>query len=90
VGHQAILTSLDGLTWTVQRNSMDRLTQVAWTGTQFVATGDVGGATVLTSEDGEIWTSQRSISGFYQGIASDGNRTVFVTPWGGILTNDTL
>ena len=90
VGHQAILTSLDGLTWTVQRNSMDRLTQVAWTGTQFVATGDVGGATVLTSEDGETWTSQRSISGFYQGIASDGNRTVFVTPWGGILTNDTL
>ncbi len=90
VGHQAILTSLDGLTWTVQRNSMDRLTQVTWTGTQFVATGDIGGATVLTSQDGETWTSERSVSGFYQGVASDGNRTVFVTAWGGIVTNDTL
>ena len=74
----------------MQRNSMDRLSQVTWTGTQFVATGDIGGATVLTSQDGETWTSERSVSGFYHGVASDGNRTVFVTAWGGVVTNDTL
>lgn len=90
VGHQAILTSFDGLTWTVRSNGMDWLTQVAWTGTQFVATGDVGSATVLTSDDGVTWTSARSISGFYQGVASNGTRTIFVTAWGGIVINDTL
>jgi hypothetical protein len=90
VGHRVILTSDDGLTWTVRSEEINDMTEVAWSGTQFVISGAIGSSAVLTSLDGAAWTSQRSISGFYTGMASDSNRTVFVTAWGGIITNSAL
>jgi hypothetical protein len=94
VGYRSIRSSPDGLAWTTQYGGIDGpidgLAEIVWTGSQFVAAGDVGSANVFTSPDGVTWTSQRSISGFYTGIASDGNQVVVVNPWGGILTNDAL
>lgn len=88
VGYQAILTSPDGLTWTLRSNNTNNLTNVGWTGSQYVAVGQ--NTSIFTSPDGMTWSSQRSIHGYYSGVASNGNRVVFVAPFGQIIANDAL
>lgn len=56
VGHDAaayyVMSSADGLSWTVERTGAGSLSAVHWTGVEFVAVG----TSVLRSPDGQSWT----------------------------------
>lgn len=81
-----ILTSPDGARWTerTSRDSGDALSDVAWSGDQFVA---VGFSTILTSRDAVTWSARAvPVPGpGFQAIAWGGSQ--FVVLGGGILTS---
>jgi hypothetical protein len=54
----AVLTSPDGIAWTIQDAGLlyECLNGVTWTGAEFVAVGTT--STVITSADGVVWTAQ--------------------------------
>lgn len=82
---QTILTSADGVQWTLQSSvSSDVLKSVIWSGQQFVA---VGGASILTSPDGTAWT-KRTVSGSgFNNIAWSGTLYVATGPYNGVFTS---
>ncbi|MBK1645944.1 hypothetical protein CKO25_15060 [Thiocapsa imhoffii] len=71
-----ILTSLDGIQWTLAVSGTRRdLNQVIWTGSQFVVVGRQGA--ILTSPDGQSWTERlSSVQGDLQSVAWNGERFV--------------
>lgn len=87
----AILTSLDGVTWTLLppppsyfTNSF--LNSVVWTGAQFVAVGFSG--IIFTSPDGMTWTQQASgVANPLYGIAWSGMQLVMTGMNDTILTS---
>ncbi len=82
VGQNTIATSTDGMTWSY-RNTNASVSEVTWSGGEFIAAGY--GADILTSPDGTTWSASRTLSGFFQGMASDGTTSVFVNYQGHIL-----
>jgi len=56
----AVLTSPDGIAWTVRDAGLqdDCLYGVTWTGAEFVAVGGGTAGRVVTSADGMVWTAQ--------------------------------
>lgn len=73
--------------WSVRNTGVrDTLTDVIWTGEEFVAVG--GGGTVVTSPDGDSWTSYASgTSARLQAIASTGSQLVAVGSKDTIITS---
>ena len=75
-----IMTSTDGVSWTVQKSGVEKyehskdLTDVIWTGTQFVATGIRG--VILTSPDGVNWTviDFNTSTGFFNTVNWNGSQ----------------
>jgi hypothetical protein len=82
-----ILTSSDGVAWTLQNSgTMNWLWAVTYANNTFVAVGDNG--TILTSLDGLTWASQSSgISGCLYGVTYGKNTFVAVGDPGRILTS---
>jgi hypothetical protein len=86
----AILTSPDGIAWTVRRtsNPVTTLQNVIWTGTQFVAVGY--GGLIVTSPDGSAWTQRTSgVTGSLNGVAWTGSQLVAVGATGTTVLNST-
>lgn len=80
VGQGTIFTSPDAVTWTERPAGISPpLSDVTWTGSQFVAVGGVG--TILTSPTGSAWTT-RSIPSVtnptFNGVVASGTRIVAV------------
>lgn len=77
-----IMTSTDGVSWTVQKSGVEKyryrktLTDVVWTGTQFVVTGTRG--VILTSPDGVDWSviNFNTTTGFFNAINWNGSQLV--------------
>lgn len=77
--YAGIMTSVDGYTWTRQTSpTTNGLSDVIWTGTQFVAVGM--NETILTSANGTTWTSQTTpaTTDTLNAIASNGTTLVAV------------
>lgn len=76
----AILTSLDGVTWTRQATPANlNINRVIWADNQFVAVGsDSAGDTVLTSPDGTNWTPQATAAARLDGVAWNGSQFIAV------------
>jgi PKD repeat protein len=70
-----VWTSYDGLHW-VFRVQSERLIDVLWSGSQFVAVGRSG--RVLTSQDGTDWTFRSVGTTHLSGIAWNGSRFVAI------------
>jgi hypothetical protein len=58
-----ILTSSDGLSWTVNPTDVKPLNQVFWLNNQFIAVGN--GGSIYTSKDGQNWSNEGT------GLSSD-------------------
>ena len=73
----AILTSPDGMTWTIRDSGTTAdLNGITWGGGQFVAGGY---GTILTSPDGVTWTERNpGITAFIEGITWGGGQYVAV------------
>lgn len=86
-GYGGIITSTDGVTWSVPSSGAGDLHGVAWSGTQFVAVGLWG--TILTSTDGMTWTQRSSGTGVtLNDVTWSGSQFVAVGAWfGTILTS---
>lgn len=77
-----IMTSTDGVSWTVQKSGAEKyryrktLTDVVWTGTQFVVTSTRG--LILTSPDGIDWNviDFNTSTGFFNAINWNGSQLV--------------
>jgi hypothetical protein len=84
---RGLATSPDGATWTAQTvPTNQKLEDVFWTGTQFVAAG--GGGTIVTSPDGRAWTLRASgTTVALHGAAASPALTVVVGEGGTILTS---
>ena len=90
VGEEIILTSPDGINWTVRASMSPTfqciLNYVTWTGSQLVAL-DYEGA-ILTSPDGITWTTQQSGTRYpLTSVTWTGNKLVAVGALGTILTS---
>ena len=82
-GTGLILTSPDGLQWSVRSSGTPALHGVGWSGTEIVAVG--AGGSILTSPDGYRWSAQ--ISGATEtlnGVAASGTEFLIVGQ-GGVL-----
>lgn len=97
-GNNTVVTSPDGVAWTVRSSTVDRysgLNGVAWSGTQFVAVGgdadpddDVDAAIIMTSPNGVDWTPRTNAAkgGLYS-VAWSGTQFVAVGTNGQIFTS---
>ncbi len=84
VGSGAILTSPDGLAWTVRTHGTSAvLRSVVWSGSQFVAVGDA----TLTSPDGVHWAQVADGGTGWYGIAWSGGQFAQVGGNGAIRTS---
>jgi len=92
-----ILTSLDGMTWTIAffedgvnftGTGFSTLSGVTSTPGGMIAVGDR--PSVLFSSDGVTWEEQSLPSGLHSAITVGNGRVVVVRSDGGILTNDAL
>jgi hypothetical protein len=82
-----IMTSADGLTWTIRTSGVtNNLKGVMWSGAQFVAVGEL--ITILTSADGINWTIRSSgLPGSLWSVSTNGNKFVAVGTAGKILSS---
>lgn len=91
VGAAGILSSSDGITWTPRHSGTgEGLSEVIWTGNEFVVVGNGGGGgIVLTSPDGIAWTARNPgpSVGLYavavsntQLVALSTNRSILTSP----------
>jgi len=87
LGGRGLATSPDGATWTTHAvPTTQRLEDVFWTGTQFIAVGN--GGTIVTSPDGGVWTLRTSgTTAALHGAAASPALTVVVGDDGTILTS---
>lgn len=77
VGGDAVLTSADGIAWTVSHPANFDATSVIWAGSQFIAVGET--TAVFTSSNGKDWTAhQRKSGGTLFDIAWNGKIAVAV------------
>jgi hypothetical protein len=90
-GYGTILTSPDGITWTMRSSGTDYfLGGVTYGADTFVAVGDNGGwGTILTSPDGIIWTMRSSeTTELLSGVTYGAGTFVAVGAYGTILQSD--
>ncbi len=81
-----VLTSSDGIAWTVTYANTSGLRAVAYANGKFVATGDLGA--ILTSTDGLAWTAQVSgTTASLQGIAFGAGKYVALGDGSTVLTS---
>jgi len=83
-GNGTILTSPDGIAWTPRDSAAPnaQLTDVVWSGSQFVV---VGNGAIVTSPDGITWTRRADIPINLNGVVWSG--TQFVAVGNGIFTS---
>ncbi len=85
--NDTVLTSPDGLAWTIRKSSVSApLRAITWTGTEYVAVGS--GSTILTSPDGVTWTKNSADTpSALNGVAGNGRRSVAVGDGGAIFAS---
>jgi len=72
-----VATSFDGKTWTGRGKIMDRIREVCWTGTYWVASGEPGASqpSLAYSTDGITWTSVSNSTTLLQNGGAIGSRS---------------
>lgn len=89
-GTQCVMTSPDGVTWTLQTAISGSWSSVTFGNNTFVAVAYGGTNQVMTSPDGITWTSRTPAASNTWGAVAFGNGVFVAVADGGTISNDVM